>query len=137
MQTDFLTFWNSLPDAEKHEEIANTFALEYQRRLHQIMADPTSEDMLSKHLDSKYNQLHNLAAQPTPAISLPHSKIIPRDAFYQTIGNPDYLFVEQATSIHRTLYAVLELKTFWKVTPHKIMEVMNGTSSRYFFVDMI
>jgi hypothetical protein len=137
MQNDFLTFWNSLPDGEKHEYITNTFALEYQSQLHQIMADPTSEDMLSQHLDSKYSQLHNLAAQPTPAISLPHSRIIRRDGFYQTIGNPDYIFVEQAGSIPRTLYAVLELKTFWKVTPQKIMEVMNGISPPCFFVDII
>jgi hypothetical protein len=135
MQNDFLTFWNSLPNEEKYEEITNNLFLEQYRQFQRrTLADPTSEDMLSQHLDSKYSQLHNLATQPTPAISLPHSRIIRRDGFYQPIGNPDYIFVEQA-GFPRTLYAVLELKTFWKVTPQKIIEVMNGTSPPCFFVD--
>lgn len=128
LQNDFLTFWNSLPNEEKQEQITNTLIVEAHRTDAHDLEDPTNEDMLSQHLDWRYKQPHNKAAKPSPTILYPHSRIIRRDGFYATIGNPDYLFVESPNSTYRALYAVMELKTFWKVTPQSIMEVMNGTS---------
>jgi hypothetical protein len=132
LQTDFNDFWQSLPDEEKHEYITNTaFLDQYRQFVTSTMADPTNEDMLSEHLDTKYNQPHNWATVPAPVIRYPHARIIRCDEFYQTIGRPDYLFVEQQNANLRALYAVMELKTFWKVTPEVIIEIMNG-NSHYF-----
>jgi hypothetical protein len=132
MQNDFLIFWSSLPNAEKQECITHSVAVQEYRAYINMLPDPTNEDMLSAHLDWRYVQPHNKATLP-PLVQT-HSRIIRRDGFYATIGNPDYLFVEQPNTFG-ALYAVMELKTFWKVTPQRIMEVLNGTS-RYFLVDI-
>jgi hypothetical protein len=130
IQNDFLNFWNSLPNAEKQECITHSIAVEGYRAYINMLPDPTNEDMLSQHLDMKYNQPHNLAAPPMTTLH-PHSRIIRRDGFYPTIGNPDYLFVEPQNAGFRALYAVMELKTFWKVTPQGLLEVLNGTSPSF------
>jgi hypothetical protein len=109
--------------------------MEQYRQFHDTLAAPTNEDILSQHMDVKYTHPHNLAAKPTPAVPQTHSRIIRRDAFYSTIGNPDYLFVEPQNAGFRALYAVMELKTFWKVTPQGLMEVLNGTCI-HFCVDI-
>ena len=57
-----------------------------------------------------------------------HARIIRHDDFYHPVGWPDYLFVEPEGSAIRGFYAVMELKTFWKVTRDKIAEVLNGNS---------
>jgi hypothetical protein len=134
MQNDFLTFWNSLPNEEKLEVITNNSIVDQQHQSNQLLGNPTNEDMLSLHLDVKYNQPHNWAVPRIMPTLFSHSRIIRRDAYYATIGSPDYMFVEQVNNF-RALYAVMELKTFWKVTPQGLMDVLNGTSI-HFLVDI-
>ena len=125
-------FWQSLPTTEKQEYITDTaFLNQYRQFVTSTLPNPTNEDMLSQHLDAEYSQPHNWAARHSATMLNTHSRIIRRDDFYQPIGRPDYLFVEQENSPSRGLYAVMELKTFWKVTSVKIAEVLNGDSVRF------
>ena len=127
--SDFTRFWDALPSDEKNEIITNTAFLEqYSNFIRGTHSNPTNEDMLSQHLDSKYATPHNWAARTSQTMQYPHARIIRRDSFYQTVGKPDYLFVEQEGSVPRALYSVMELKTFWKVTAESIAEVLNGNT---------
>jgi hypothetical protein len=118
--TDFRTFWDSLPSHEKNE---NLFTVENLRFYNDtVLANlprPTNEDMLSQHLDSRYAQPHNWTKTQS------HAEIIRRDDGYALIGKPDYLFVAHNATF-RALYAVMEPKTFWKVSTHNLMEVLCG-----------
>ena len=57
---DFAQFWQSLPQREKAEHITNTaFLNQYGQFVTGTLPNPTNEDMLSQHLNSKYSQPHN------------------------------------------------------------------------------
>src|SRR5438552_10052162 len=86
--------------------------------------------MLSLHLDNRYTQPHNWTKTPH------HSEIIRRDDGYGVVGKPDYLFVAHSTAF-RALHAVMELKTFWKVSADNIVEVLDGTYFPLAFAEFI
>ena len=115
--TDFRTFWDQLPTEEKNE---NLFTVENLRFYNDtVLANlprPTNEDMLSQYLDARYTQPHNWTKNPN------HAEIIRRDDGYALVGKPDYLFVAH----HATFRALMELKTFWKVSADNIIEVLCG-----------
>ena len=133
-QNSFAEFWQSLPAEEREEYVTDTgFLASYGQFIRSTLSNPTNEDMLSQHLDAKYSHPHNCAAIPTTIMLHSHARIIRRDEFYQPVGKPDYLFVEQENNPIRALYAIMELKTFWKVTPEKIAEVLNGKATSSYF----
>ena len=118
--TDFQTFWNLLPTHEKNETLFTAENLRfYNDTVLANLPRPTNEDMLSQHLDARYTQPHNWTKTQN------HAEIIRRDDGYALVGKPDYLFVAHNTAF-RALYAVMELKTFWKVSADNIMEVLCG-----------
>ena len=117
--TDFQTFWNSIDPTEKNEVTHNVEFLHLYYVTHvRNLPQPTNEDMLSSHLDKQYVDVHNSVITPS------HSKIIRRDGSYPTFGYPDYLFVAHIGG--RALHAIMELKTFWKVTVNDMTQVLDG-----------
>lgn len=127
---DFRTFWDSLPAEEKNQTVTNKdFLTQYKNLVINNLQPPTNEDMLSAHLDAKYTQLHTWTTEPP--LTYNYAKIIRRDDGYQTIGKPDYLLIDRNSAVH-ALYAVMELKTFWKVSSDNIMEVLYGNGPYIF-----
>jgi hypothetical protein len=117
---DFATFWDSIPTEERDELLFTMEGLRFYRdTVLSNLPRPTNEDMLSQHLDSRYTQPHNWTKTQN------HSEIIRRDDGYGLVGKPDYLFVAHGTAF-RALHAIMELKTFWKVTADSIIEVLDG-----------
>jgi hypothetical protein len=117
-------FWQSVSQEEKDELL---FTIDYLRLYNDVnlaaLQPPTNEDMLSAHLDARYSNPHNWVITPS------HSKIIRRDDGYGLVGKPDYLFIAQNAHVP-TLHAVMELKTFWKVTDNSITELLDGQEPR-------
>jgi hypothetical protein len=119
---DVQTFWDSIPAAEQNQALFTVQNLQfYQNTVLANLPRPTNEDMLSQHLDQRYNGPHNWTK------TLQHSEIIRRDPAYPVFGEPDYLFVAHSVP-GRALHAVMELKTFWKVTHTSLTEMLGGIS---------
>jgi hypothetical protein len=117
---DYKLFWQSVSQQEKDELLFNVGNLIFYRdTVLASLEPPTNEDMLSAHLDARYANPHNWV------ITQSHSKIIRRDDGYGLVGKPDYLFIANNASVP-TLHAVMELKTFWKVTNDSIIELLDG-----------
>jgi hypothetical protein len=121
--TDFRTFWESLPTDEKDQPLFTVDNLRfYNDTVLANLPRPTNEDMLSQHLDARYTQPHNWTKTQS------HAEIIRRDDGYALVGKPDYLFIAHNATLP-TLYAVMELKIFWKVSAENIAEVLYGNVS--------
>ena len=118
------TYWESLPQEEKdtlllgqgHEQwltVCDTlWAL---RRL------PTNEHELCMYLDLGYMDPHNIVLS-YPSISDDHAYISTRGSGLNVVGNPDYVFISEDVNVR----AVMEAKTFWKLFPRHIRDMLNG-----------
>ena len=91
-------------------------------------AEATDESTLRPWIKSIFFFPHNVASRPVAAVNA-HAKIFEASAArYPQAGKCDYLFVH-----NNTICGVVELKTFWKVTPAQIDEVISGKET-YMFV---
>jgi hypothetical protein len=96
-----------------------------------IISPATKEEHLKRPLDRYYWTTHELAAHPAGATHV-HAKVEIPGGEHALTGDMDYIF-----SHERYAVGVIELKTFWKVTPRAIDEVLNGTSiSILMFIDL-
>src|SRR3981189_2314354 len=83
---------------------------------------PSDESTLRPFIDATYFTPHNMATVALGA-EHPHAQIYEgAPAQFPQAGKCDYLFVQRGK-----ICGVVELKTFWKVTPAQIDEVINGT----------
>ena len=118
---DFNTFWSQVTDAElstvvdQFRYISSIPALVAAN----MTALPTSERELYPIFDTIYKLPHNFAASLN--VSHFHATIQTGAIQYQPIGDPDYIF-----EFGGCLVGIIEVKTFWKVTPQSIDEVIEG-----------
>jgi len=120
------TFMSSLPPEELgrlNEPFLYIQTLQHRQQSWAGEVKPTNEGQLSSNLDSRYVTPHNDITGRLPSLS----QIRRYGTGYGTFGRPDYLF----TAYDRppsscNLHAILELKTFWKVTPELINELFHG-----------
>jgi hypothetical protein len=87
-----------------------------------IISLATKEEHLKRPLDRYYWTTHELAAQPDGATHV-HAKVEVPGGEHALTGDPDYIFLHDDYAV-----GIIELKTFWKVTPQTIDEVLNGSS---------
>ena len=118
------TYIDSLPAAEKDQPVWEVGVINHHLALN--IWPPTNETQLGAHLDLKYLNLFNEAT--TPPLTHTQAEIIHHSNGYRTIGEPDYLLVQrvQPQAELAGLYAVMELKTFWKVPTVQLTEVVSG-----------
>lgn len=90
-----------------------------------LLPQPTSEAELHAPLNTLFWHPHNLTANPLGATHL-HAQIVIYSGRYSFFGDPDFLFIVNGAPV-----GVIELKTFWKVTPEKIDDVFYGNFSSY------
>ena len=92
-------------------------------RLQMLELAPADTAVQLHHpLQTLYLVPHNFAAQPHQAVH-PHAQINVFSSEYQLAGEADFLFVYNGL-----VCAVMELKTFWKVTAESINDVLLGSS---------
>jgi hypothetical protein len=95
--------------------------------------DPAAAHGGDRKTKVKYTHPHTWTTEPP--LTYNYAKIIRRDDGYQTIGKPDYLLIDRNSAVH-ALYAVMELKPFWKVSSDNITEVLYGNGPYIFIANI-
>jgi hypothetical protein len=117
---------NLLPD-ELYARVASADYRSSSNEELEETAEATDEATLRPWIKSIFFFPHNVASRPIAAVNA-HAKIFEASAArYPHAGKCDYLFVHDGR-----ICGVVELKTFWKVTPAHIDEVINGKPLKYF-----
>jgi hypothetical protein len=119
---DFQAYWQSLPPPELTAivDVRNQVA-GIPDNIEEDMQDglPTREAELYDPFRQIYAVPHNIAARPIGATH-PHARI--KESNHDKIaGEPDFMFVFQGYSV-----GIIEIKTFWHITPQSIDEVLFG-----------
>ena len=118
------TYWESLPQEEKdtlllgqgHEQwLINC------ETIWRFIERPTDELGLCEYLNLGYRDLHNIVLH-YPSIRDKHASIATRRSGLNVVGNPDYVFISESVNV----CAVMEAKTFWKLFPRHIRDMLNS-----------
>jgi hypothetical protein len=120
----------SLPPEELsrlHEPFTTAKSLDDDERRSARQANPTNENQLSGFMDARFVLPHNDITFPERTLS----EIVRYGSNHGTLGEPDYLFrpycpPAEPSAETPSLHAVMELKTFWKVTDELINELFDG-----------
>lgn len=125
----FESFWGQVGDNELSTVVDPPRYIDAINFLLQYTALPTSEPELYPIFDILYKNPHNIAASLN--VSNFHATVQKGAAQYQPIGDPDYIF-----AFNGGLVGIIEVKTFWKVTPSSIDQVINGMPSGFIHSDL-
>jgi hypothetical protein len=116
-------YWERISEAEKGTLLVGRGGehwLQYTEVAWDRLRLPTDEAALRRFLDIAYMDLHNTILL-YPNLDNNHATIIPLSGGFHTVGDPDYLFIERDK-----MYAIMEAKTFWKLSPEHITDLLSG-----------
>lgn len=121
LNSETLSYLQSLPPEEFFARVVNGDYRAAADLVLSMKVEPGDESSLRPWVDNIYFFAHNIAAKPVAAAH-PHAKILEAvPAQFPHAGKCDYLFVHEGRPC-----GVVELKTYWKVTPKEIDEVLDG-----------